>query len=270
MGRCWRRCLPPERCATPAAGHALSATAVLCPRRIWRDICQQEWQRLLAVLVSLGYSRRTQEMFLSAVLSLLMLENGDPRREFYRGTADTRSAASNGRDSQSRGESVSWAGGDGYSAPPVAHAGLHRLAGEKYRRHRTGVGNFGAGAGETSVLRPKTRESCYSIILRIGLWLAGNTRRSASPKTGPSASAPILSPRWLGSTWMNSHGIITPARFIAWRPADEEQFPGVLPVCPAAFSSTMNSGAGDGCNSAPIAIWPRPTPRPSAVASIPG
>ncbi|MCD4638556.1 hypothetical protein LOS09_21965, partial [Proteus mirabilis] len=23
-------CLPPERCATPAAGHALSATAVLC------------------------------------------------------------------------------------------------------------------------------------------------------------------------------------------------------------------------------------------------
>ena len=36
------------------------------------------------------------------------------------------------------------------------------------------------------------------------------------------------------------------------------------------FSSTMNSGAGDGCNSAPIAIWPRPTPRPSAVASIPG
>ena len=35
---------------------------------------------------------------------------------------------------------------------------------------------------------------------------------------------------------MNSPGIITtPARFIAWRPADEEQFPGVLPVCPAAF-----------------------------------
>lgn len=48
-----------------------------------RDICQQEWQRLLAVLVSPGYSRRTQEMFLSAVLSLLMLENGDPRRESF-------------------------------------------------------------------------------------------------------------------------------------------------------------------------------------------
>ena len=200
-----------------------------------------------------------------------MLENGDPRREFYRGTADTRSAASNGRDSQSRGESVSWAGGDGYSAPPVAHAGLHRLAGEKYRRHRTGVGNWCRRWRETSVLRPKTRESCYSIILRIGLWLAGNTRRSASPKTGPSASAPILSPRWLGSTWMNSPGIITtPARFIAWRPADEEQFPGVLPVCPAAFFIDYELWGWGRLQFSPYRHLARPTPRPSAVASIPG
>ncbi|WP_318351648.1 hypothetical protein [Klebsiella pneumoniae] len=35
------------------------------------------------VLVAQGYSLRHQEMFLSAVLGMLMLENGDPRLESF-------------------------------------------------------------------------------------------------------------------------------------------------------------------------------------------
>ena len=183
-----------------------------------------------------GYSRRTQEMFLSAVLSLLMLENGDPRREFYRGTADTRSAASNGRDSQSRGESVSWAGGDGYSAPPVAHAGLHRLAGEKYRRHRTGVGNtVPALAGNVRAAPQDPRVLLqYHPAYR---FVAGREHpQIREPKDWTiSICADFIAALARLNVDELSGIITTPARFIAWRPADEEQFPGVLPVCPAAF-----------------------------------
>lgn len=63
-----------ERCRQPA----LYASAIF-----GRNFFQSELQRLMEVLVSLGYSLRHQEMFLSAVLATLMLENGDPRLESF-------------------------------------------------------------------------------------------------------------------------------------------------------------------------------------------
>ena len=52
--------LQDERCRQP-----------LCYARavFGQDICQQEWQRLLAVLVNLGYSRRTQAVRVKVVVA---------------------------------------------------------------------------------------------------------------------------------------------------------------------------------------------------------
>ncbi|MEX7625339.1 tyrosine-type recombinase/integrase [Serratia marcescens] len=148
-----------------------------------QDICQQEWQRLLAVLVSLGYSRRTQEMFLSAVLSLLMLENGDPRLESFTEALLT-------RGQQHRTEGIARAVGKvshGLAAMGILHRPL-RMRGYIGWREKNTDGIAPEWATwcrrwrETSVLRPKTRESCYSIILRIGLWLAREHPQIREPK----------------------------------------------------------------------------------------
>lgn len=166
--------LQDERCRQP-----------LCYARavFGQEICQQEWQRLLAVLVSLGYSRRTQEMFLSAVLSLLMLENGDPRLESF--TPELLI-----RGQQHRTEGIARAVGKvshGLAAMGILPRPLRMLGYISWREKNTdGIAPEWAAWcrrwRETSVLRPKTRESSYSIILRIGLWLAREHPQVREPK----------------------------------------------------------------------------------------
>ncbi|BEM41310.1 integrase (plasmid) [Serratia marcescens] len=156
--------LQDERCRQP-----------LCYARavFGREICQQEWQRLLAVLVSLGYARRTQEMFLSAVLSLLMLENGDPRLESFTEALLT-------RGQQHRTEGIARAVGKvshGLAAMGILPRPLRMRGYTDWKEKNTdGIAPEWVAWcrrwRETSVLRPKTRENNYSFILRIRLWLA--------------------------------------------------------------------------------------------------
>ncbi|EGD1407096.1 hypothetical protein IAV70_004340 [Salmonella enterica] len=154
--------------------------SVRCRQPLWyaravfgQDICQQEWQRLLVVLVSLGYSRRTQEKFLSAVLSMLMLENGDPRLESF-----TEELLIRGQ--QHRTEGIARAVGKvshGLAAMGILPRPLRMRGYTDWKEKKTdGIApewvQWCRRWRETSVLRPRTRESNYSFILRIGLWLA--------------------------------------------------------------------------------------------------
>lgn len=134
---------------------------------------QQELDRLLEVLVALGYSRRTQELFLSAVLGMLMLENGDPRLESF-----TEELLIRGQ--QYRTEGIARAIGKvshGLAAMGILSRPLRMRGYLAWKEKRTdGIAAEWVGWcqrwRETSVMRPKTRETNYSFILRIGLWLA--------------------------------------------------------------------------------------------------
>lgn len=132
----------------------------------------QELNRLLEVLVSLGYSRRSQEMFLSAVLGMLMLENGDPRLESF-------SENLLKRGQQQRSEGIARAVGKvshGLAALGILSRPI-RMRGYLGWREKSTEGiapewvHWCKKWRETSVLQPRTRESIYSFILRTGLWL---------------------------------------------------------------------------------------------------
>lgn len=138
-----------------------------------RDIFQQELSRLMDVLVAQGYSLRHQEMFLSAVLGMLMLENGDPRLESF-----TEELLQRGQQYRTNG--IARAVGKvshGLAAMGILSRPLRMRGYTGWKEKRTdGIASEWVGWcqrwRETSVLRPRTRESNYSFILRIGLWLA--------------------------------------------------------------------------------------------------
>lgn len=153
-----------NRCRQPA----LYASAAF-----GRNIFQQELGRLMEVLVALGYSRRTQEMFLSAVLGMLMLENGDPRLESF-----TEELLKRGQ--KFRTEGIARAVGKvshGLAAMGILQQPLRMRGYTGWKEKKTdGIASewvhWCQRWRETSVLRPQTRESNYSFILRIGLWLS--------------------------------------------------------------------------------------------------
>lgn len=153
-----------ERCRQPAC----YASAIF-----GRDFFQRELKRLTVVLVSLGYSLRHQEMFLSAVLGTLMLENGDPRLESF-----TEELLKRGQ--QHRTEGIARAVGKvshGLAAMGILSHPLRMRGYTGWKEKKTdGISpewvQWCQRWRETSVLRPQTRESNYSFILRIGLWLA--------------------------------------------------------------------------------------------------
>ncbi|MFX2612008.1 tyrosine-type recombinase/integrase [Enterobacter mori] len=138
-----------------------------------QNIFQQELNRLLEVLVALGYSRRTQEKFLSAVLGMLMLENGDPRLDSF-----TEELLKQGQ--QYRTEGIARAVGKvsrGLTEMGILPQPL-RMRGYKGWKEKNTDGiapewvQWCRCWRETSVMRPRTRETNYSFILRTGLWLA--------------------------------------------------------------------------------------------------
>lgn len=153
-----------ERCRQPA----LYASAIF-----GRDFFLRELQRLTEVLVSLGYSLRHQEMFLSAVLGTLMLENGDPRLESF-----TEELLKRGQ--QHRTEGIARAIGKvshGLAAMGILSRPLRMRGYTGWKeKKKDGIApewvQWCQRWRDTSVLRPRTRETNYSFILRIGLWLA--------------------------------------------------------------------------------------------------
>jgi len=153
-----------ERCRQPA----LYASAIF-----GRDFFHQELKRLTEVLVSLGYSLRHQEMFLSAVLGTLMLENGDPRLENF-----TEELLKCGQQHRTEGIARAVAKvSHGLTAMGILSRPLRMRSYTGWKEKRTdGIApewvQWCQRWRETSVMRPRTRESNYSFILRIGLWLA--------------------------------------------------------------------------------------------------
>lgn len=146
-------------------------------------IFSHEHVRLAHALRSLGYAARHLELHLSSVLGTLMLENGDPRLETF--TEDLL------RGSQAhRTEGIARAVGKvsyGLAALGILDKPLRMRGYVEWRKKSI----FGISPDwvewcrrwrDTSTLRPKTRESNYSFILRTGLWLAREHPQITAPQ----------------------------------------------------------------------------------------
>ena len=138
-----------------------------------RTVFQYERDRLIQTLSSLGYSARHLEMFLSSVLGTLMLENGDPRLETF-----TEELLLKGQEH--RAESIAKSVGKishGLAAMGILSKPI-RMRGYTTWKEKSIQGIDPEWTAwcrrwrETSTLRPRTRETMYSFILRIGIWLA--------------------------------------------------------------------------------------------------
>lgn len=138
-----------------------------------RDIFHQELHRLMEILIALGYSREKQEKKLSAVLGMLMLENGDPRLESF-----TEDLLKRGQQYRTEGIARSVAKvSHGLASLGILDRPLRMCGYIGWKDKRTdGISpqwsQWCRRWRETSVLQPRTRESNYSFILRVGLWLA--------------------------------------------------------------------------------------------------
>lgn len=147
-----------------------------------RDIFIQELNRLTDTLVSLGYKRQNQKNALSALLGILMMMNNNPELESF--TTELLWRAQNYHDR-----------GIARTVGRVSHAlaamGILKSAVRmrNYREwHEKPTENIATEWvtwcrrwRETSVLRPRSRESQYSFILRCGLWLAREHPEIRSP-----------------------------------------------------------------------------------------
>ncbi|QHD05016.1 tyrosine-type recombinase/integrase [Pseudomonas sp. R76] len=145
-------------------------------------VFEYEHVRLSQVLKSLGYEARHLEQFLSSVLGALMLENGDPRLETF-----TEALLLKGQAHRSEGVAR--------SVGKVSHGLASMGVLEKPLRMRSYVSwrtksiegidpnwvKWCRRWRDTSTLRPRTRESNYSFILRTGLWLAREQPGVSSP-----------------------------------------------------------------------------------------
>jgi len=137
---------------------------------------------LSQALRSLGYAACHLEQFLSSVLGTLMLENGDPRLETF-----TEELLLRGQ--QHRSEGVARSVGKvshGLAAMGILAKPL-RMRGYTCWREKSIEGIDPTWAmwcrrwRDTSTLRPRTRESNYSFILRTGVWLAREQPGNAAP-----------------------------------------------------------------------------------------
>ena len=146
------------------------------------EVFRHEHARLSQSLRSLGYAARHLEQFLSSVLGALMLENGDPRLETF-----TEELLLKGQ--QHRSEGIARSVGKvshGLAAMGILAKPLHMRGYISWREKSI----EGIDAGwtmwcrrwrDTSTLRPRTRESNYSFILRVGVWLAREQPSIAAP-----------------------------------------------------------------------------------------
>ena len=141
-----------------------------------------EHTRLALTLRSLGYASQTLDVLLTSILGHLILENGDPRLEAF-----TVELLQKGQSSRNNGV----ARGVGMVSSGLAAMGIIKtpLRMRSYIgwRDKSHVGvptewaDWCARWRKTSTLRPRTRETNYSFILRTGLWLAKEHPQVRSP-----------------------------------------------------------------------------------------
>lgn len=146
------------------------------------EVFRHEHARLSQALRSLGYAARNLEQFLSCVLGTLMLENGDPRLETF-----TEELLLKGQRNRSLGVAKSVGKvSHGLAAMGVLAKPL-RMRGYTSWREKSIEGIDPTWTmwcrrwRDTSTLRPRTRESNYSFILRTGGWLAREQPEVAAP-----------------------------------------------------------------------------------------
>jgi integrase len=145
-------------------------------------VFHRELDRLRSVLQSLGYAQAPLHGVLPSLLGHLMLENGDPQLETF--TADLLV-----RGQAHRVEGV--ARGVGKVSHGLAALGIIEKP-IRMRNYRSWHDKDTSGVHsewalwcrrwrETSTKRPRTRESNYSFILRMGLWLCRHHPEVKSP-----------------------------------------------------------------------------------------
>ncbi len=132
----------------------------------------QELDRLTDTLTSLGYAPTSQKNHVSGILATLMIMNRDPRLETF--TPELLWRAQSGTDkgiSRYVGRVSHALAALGIISAPVRMRNYKKW----YEKPVEGVDpawvHWCRRWRETSVLRPRTRESQYSFILRCGLWL---------------------------------------------------------------------------------------------------
>ncbi|MCW6034394.1 tyrosine-type recombinase/integrase [Pantoea sp. JK] len=133
----------------------------------------QELHRLTDTLTSLGYAAGSQKQHTSGVLAMLMIMNRDPRLETF--TTELLWQAQNSIDNATSryvGRVSHGLAALGIISAPVRMRNYTKW----YEKPVEGIDpawvHWCRRWRETSVLRPRTRESQYSFILRCGLWLA--------------------------------------------------------------------------------------------------
>ena len=146
------------------------------------DRFEAEYVRLESALVRLGYGRINLHNCLSMVLAALMLERRDPRLEAFDAALLERTRSLHREPITRNIGKVS----HGLSALGVLATPL-RMRNYVSWREKSVEGIDGEWATwcrrwrETSTLRPKTRETNYSFMLRTGLWLAKAHPEVTSP-----------------------------------------------------------------------------------------
>lgn len=133
---------------------------------------RQELHRLTDTLMSLGYAPASQKNHISGILATLMIMNRDPRLETF--TPDLLWQVQSGMEAGTS----RYVGrvSHGLAALGIISAPMRMRNYTKwYEKPVEGIDpawvHWCRRWRETSVLRPRTRESQYSFILRCGLWL---------------------------------------------------------------------------------------------------
>jgi hypothetical protein len=145
-------------------------------------VFHQELGRLRSVLQSLGYAQAPLHAVLPSLLGHLMLENGDPRLETFtadllvRGQAHRVASVARGVGKVSHGLAA-----HGIIETPIRMLNYRSW----HDKDTSGIhSEWSSWCGrwrETSTKRPRTRESNYSFILRMGLWLRRHHPEVKSP-----------------------------------------------------------------------------------------
>lgn len=138
-----------------------------------QTVYHHELHRLTDTLTSLGYAPKSQKNHISGILATLMIINGDPRLETF--TPELLWQAQNSIDkatSRYVGRVSHGLATLGILSAPMRMRNYTKW----YEKPVEGIDpawvHWCRRWRETSVLRPRTRESQYSFILRCGLWLA--------------------------------------------------------------------------------------------------
>ena len=184
-----------DRPTLPARGRLPSDRLFACPRHraqsvprrgrsreFWVGPVRGEYGRLESALVRLGYGRTSLHNTLPMVLAALMLERRDPRLETFDPPCSNARAVFIATPSRGTSERcLAGLAALGVLATPLRmrnYVGWREKSVEGVDRDWVA---WCRRWRETSTLRPRTRETNYSFMLRTGLWLAKAHPEVTSP-----------------------------------------------------------------------------------------